>query len=88
MLNLRDPKIARYPTESNTTYGSPSSTEPPALTAVMMNDMTTFQTGVEERRISKSLNICCGDPQVNAYVTLQVRHLSGLCLCRENLCIN
>jgi len=45
MLNLRDPRIARYPTESENTYGSPSSTEPLALTAVVISDMGTFRTG-------------------------------------------
>ena len=51
MLNLRDPKIIRYTTETGTTYDSPSSSELPALTAVMMNDMPTFRTGVEEQQI-------------------------------------
>ena len=55
MLNLRDPKIIRYPTQTDAVYGSPSCIESPALTAVMMNDMTTFQTGVEEYQIGKSL---------------------------------
>ena len=70
MLNLRDPKIIRYPTESDTTYRSPSSTEPQALTAVMMHDMTPFQTGVEEEQIGRSFRTYCGNPQVNTYVTL------------------
>lgn len=48
MLNLRDPKITTHPTEGdNDAYGSPSSTEPMALTAVVMSDVTTFQTGAE-----------------------------------------
>jgi len=48
MLNLRDPKIIRYPTESDTAYGSPSSTELAALTAVVMSDVAAFQTRAEE----------------------------------------
>lgn len=55
MLNLRDPKIIRYPTESGNAYGSPSSTEPGALTAVVMSDMTTFQTGAEQRTVGRFL---------------------------------
>ena len=57
MLNLRDPKIIRYPTQTDGAYGSPSCTEPPPLTAVMMNDMTPFQTGVEEHQMGEFLRI-------------------------------
>jgi len=87
MLNLRDPKIARYPTQTDATHGSPSSTEPPALTAVVMQDMTTFQTGIEEQPIGKFLRIGVVNIRANLYVALQVR-LLGLCHRRENLCID
>ena len=68
MLNLRDPKIIRYPVESNTEYGSPSSTELSALTAVVMSDVTAFQTRAEEHQIGKFHRIYCGSFQVNVYI--------------------
>ena len=62
MLNLRDPRINKYPAETGDTYGSPSSTEPPALTTVVMNDMSTFQTGGEGQSIGRFIYIyCSGD---------------------------
>ncbi|KAF9652682.1 hypothetical protein BDM02DRAFT_3108761 [Thelephora ganbajun] len=52
MLNLRDPRINKHPREAGDTYGSPSSTEPLVLTTVVMNDMSTFQTGAGRRSTS------------------------------------
>lgn len=64
MLNLREPGIIRYPTESGDIYGSPSST---ALTTVVMSDMATFPAGAEEQLIGKSLRVYCGGPSINVY---------------------
>ena len=85
MLNLRDPKIVTYPTESDTAYGSPSSTELTALTAVVMNDMTAFQTRVDEQDVGELFCICCRSFQVNVHVVLQAHRLSGLFHGRETL---
>lgn len=62
MLNLRDPRINRYPPETGGTYDSQSFAEPLALTTVIMNDMSTFQTGAGGRSIGRFLCIyCSGD---------------------------
>jgi hypothetical protein len=46
MLNLRDPKVNGYQVETGDIDHSPPPTEPFSLTAVVMNDVSTFQTGV------------------------------------------
>lgn len=49
MLNLRDPRINGYQTEPDNTCGFPPSTDALPLTAVVMNDIPTFQIGEEAR---------------------------------------
>ena len=46
MLNLRDPDVNEYPTETRDISGSPLPTEPASLTIVVMNHVSTFQAGV------------------------------------------
>lgn len=58
MLNLRDPKINAYPTDTGNTYGLPPFTDPLSLTTVVMNDMSTFQTGAEVPPIGKQTCLC------------------------------
>ena len=87
MINLRDPKIIGYPTKSGTAYGSPSSTELPALTAMVMSDVAALQTRAKEQT-GKFLRIYCGSSQMDLCVALQVHGLSGLCNGCENLCID
>ncbi|KAF9787852.1 hypothetical protein BJ322DRAFT_1045554 [Thelephora terrestris] len=56
MLNLRDPRINRYQTETGSARDSPSCAEPFSLTTVVMNDLSTFQTG-EEARSADALGV-------------------------------
>ena len=74
--------------ESNTAYGSPSSTELSALTAVVMSDVAAFQTREEEQQTGKFLRIDWSSSPPNLYAALQGQRLSGLCHGRDNLCID
>lgn len=60
MLNLRDPEINGYQTELDNTRGFLPSADPVTLTAVVMDDMSTFQmVGEEARSIGTLLHLCC-----------------------------
>lgn len=68
MLNLRDPSIKRYETETVNACDSPSRAEPLSLTTVVMHDISTFQTGVEAP-IGKFPRIFCGNSQADLCAT-------------------
>ena len=85
MLNLRDPKINERQTEASNTYGS--RTEPLSLTAVVMNDVSTFQGGAEAQGTGMPHYNLCDGSKVDSFV-FQVRSALRLCRGDENHCID